>query len=221
MEDIQETQQQDIEEVNGGYDEITDDQVIDFNSFLRSDTPEMVSMKLLESTYGDIDFMKRDMVDKFLDFIYFKVQTGYYDIINMAYPTRRMNDKKIEEIVIEMINEHLYPEIILRLLKFFSRNIYDSDSNLYVANLIHSELIIQGIFETFKLFKKDIFIADMGQRSLNVKRVQQFSPRSDDVLSSPLDATCRLKYILAFFAFKFNVDHIYTEEDILLGSYKN
>ena len=47
-----------------------------------------------------------------------------------------------------------------------------------------------------------------------MKRIQQYSPRSENKLSSPLDAAARLKYILEFFLFKYDVSGIYTKEDL-------
>jgi len=173
--------------------------------------------KIIEASYETDDFMKKDALDRLLDFVFFKVQTGYVHIYNLAYPIRRMSDDILEERVIELLNHHLYPEIMLKLLKFFTRNLYDSDSNLSMANLITSELIIKGIFDAYQLFKKDIFEPDGDKRALNVKRIQQFSPRSDNKLSSPLDTAARFKYILEFFMIKMNVDTIYTKEDLLLS----
>jgi hypothetical protein len=128
-----------------------------------------------------------------------------------------MLDHELEKKIIEIINKHLYPEIIFRILKFFTRNVHDADTNLYIANLIYSEDIIKSIYDTFKLFKKDIFTNDRDRRTLNVKRIQQYSPRSENKLSSPLDAVARLKYILEFFLVKYDLAHLYTKEDLLLG----
>jgi len=191
-------------------------ELINYDSILRYTKLELVAEKMIEGTYGEADFMKKDTIDKFLEFVHTKVQTGYLDIPSMAYPTRRMMDKELEKKIIELINVHLYPEIVLRLLKFFARNVYDSDSNLYIANLIQSEDIIRSIFETFKLFRKDIFIANPDKRALNVKRMQQFSPRTDNRQSSPLDASCRLKYILEFLSITHDTGQIYTKEDLVL-----
>ena len=60
-------------------------------------------------------------------------------------------------------------------------------------------------------------MSDPGKRSLNVKRLQQFSMHSDDRLSSPLDTAARLKYILEFFLIKYDVSHLFTREMILLS----
>jgi len=132
----------------------------------------------------------------------------------MAYPTKRMHDHELEAKIKKLINELLYPEIVLRILKYFTRNIHESDTNLYIANLIESEEIIKSCYQTFNLFKKDIFIYNTEQKSLNVKMIQQFSPQSDYRLSLPLDACARLKYVLEFFYIKQNVKHIYTLDDI-------
>lgn len=178
---------------------------------------EKVATIIIEETYKDIDVLKKDSIDKFLDFVNIKVRTGHYYIPSMAYPLKRMTDKVLEQKIIKLINIHMNPDIILRLLKNFTRNIHDSDSNLCLAYLIESEDIIRGIYETFLLFKKDIFKRTSYERTINVKRVQQFPLTTDDTMSSPLDAACRLKYILEFIAIKQKVEHIYTFNDIQLS----
>jgi hypothetical protein len=189
-------------------------QLINFEKIIKNENLEDVAEKFVESTYVEQHFMRKDAIDRFLDFIFFKTQTGYFHVIHMAYPFKRMHDRELEQRVISLINEHLYPEIVLRMLKFFTRNIHDSDTNLYMANLVESEAIIRSVYESFLLFKKDIFIYDMEKKCLNVKRVQQFSAQSDSALSLPLDACTRLKYVLEFFLIKYNLTHIYTSEDI-------
>ena len=169
---------------------------------------------ILEGTYKDIDIQRKDTLDHFLDYVISKIRTGSYYIPSLAFPTRRMNDGELEDKVIKLINIHLYPEIVLPILKYFARNVKDSDKNLYVAYLINSEDIIKSIYDTFILFKKDIFITDKDKRTLNVKRIQQFPPTTENQLSSPLDAASRFKYILEFIAIKQKVDHIYTPEQI-------
>jgi len=191
--------------------------IIDYESLLKTYDLQKVADDILEASYGVVDIMKKDSIDRLLDFIYFKVQTGFWNYGHMAYPTKTMNDKQLEDKLIDLINNYLYPEIVLKLLKFFTRNIHDSDSNLYVANLITSEDVIKSIYEAYILFKKDIFEKDEDKRSLNVKRIQQFSPRSDNKLSSPLDAAARLKYILEFLYSVRSVDHIFTKEDLMLS----
>ena len=178
---------------------------------------ENIANKILEGTYLDIDILRKDTLDRFLDFVIFMVKTGNTYVINQAYPTKRMADLELEEKIIQLINIHLYPDIILRILKYFTRNIYDSDTNLYLANLIQSDELINAILDTFQLFKKDILINDRDGRTLNVKRIQQFSLRADNIVSSPLDAACRLKYILEFIALKQNVNHLFTNDDITLS----
>ena len=192
-------------------------QLINFEKIIKNEKLEDIAEKLIESTFAEHHFMKKDAVDRLLDFAYFKIQTGSFYVIHMGYPTKRMHDKELEKKMIELINEHLYPEIVLRLLKFFSRNIHNSDSNLYIAYLIESESIIKSIYDTFKLFQKDIFIYNKEKKTLNVKMIQQFSARSDLSLSLPLDACARFKYILEFFAIKQNVSQIYTLDDLQLA----
>lgn len=193
-------------------------QIIDFDELLKNNDLETVARRLSEGSLEMADFMRKDIIDRFLDYVYFKVSTGNVDIPSMAYPTKRMLDSELEKKVIEVINVHLYPEIIFRLLKFFTRNLHDSDTNLYIANLVYSEDIIKSIYDTYRMFKKDIFTVDRDRRTLNVKRMQQYSPRSDNKLSSPLDAAARLKYVLEFFLMKYNIAHLYTREDILLAA---
>lgn len=171
---------------------------------------------IIEGTYKSTDIFKKDSIDRFLDFIISKVRTGSYYIPSLAFPTRRMSDNELENKIIELINKYLYPEIVLPVLKYFARNVKDSDKNLYLAYLINSDEIIKAIYETFILFRKDIFNTDLHKRSLNVKRIQQLPPAAEDSVSSPLDATCRFKYILEFIALKQNVEHIYTAEQIKL-----
>lgn len=192
-------------------------QLVDFDELLRSNSLEDVAQRLSEGALEMADFMRKDVIDRFLEFVFFKVQTGNVDIPSMAYPTRRMLDAELEKKIIELINVHLYPEIIFRLLKFFTRNLHDADTNLYIANLVYSEDIIKSVYDTYRMFKKDIFIDNRDKRTLNVKRIQQYSSRSENKLSSPLDAAARLKYILEFFLMKYNISHLYMKEDLLLS----
>ncbi|HOV09353.1 MAG: hypothetical protein BWY23_02347 [Spirochaetes bacterium ADurb.Bin218] len=196
-------------------------QLINFEKILKEEKLEAVAEKLIESTFAEQHLMRKDAIDRLIDFAFFKAQTGEYYIIHMAYPTKRMHDREMEEKIKKLFNDLLYPEIVLRLLKFFARNVYDPDSNLYLANLIESDEIIRSIYDTFKLFKKDIFITDKEKKTLNVKRIQQFSPHSEARLSSPLDACSRFKYILEFFMIKKDVSHIYKAEDIKMYSLAN
>lgn len=208
-----------LEESGGPADPVAEEsavRLIDFDDLLRNNDLETAAQRLSEGAFEIADFMKKDIIDRFLEFIFFKISTGSMDIPNMAYPTKRMLDRELEKKIIELINNHLYPEIIFRLLKFFTRNVHDADTNLYMANLIYSEDIIKSIYDTYALFKKDIFKDDRDRRTLNVKRMQQYSSRSDNKLSSPLDAAARLKYILEFFLVKYDVSHLYTKEDLRL-----
>ncbi|MBN2041901.1 MAG: hypothetical protein JW864_17835 [Spirochaetes bacterium] len=179
---------------------------------------QMIADVIIEGTYKDTDIQRKDTLDHFLDYVMSKVRTGSYYIPSLAYPTRRMADKELEDKVIKLINIHLYPEIVLPILKFFARNVKDSDKNLFLAYLINSDEIIKSIFDTFVLFKKDIFNPDKDKRTLNVKRIQQFPPTTENQLSSPLDAASRFKYILEFIALKQNVEHIYTPEQTKLSA---
>lgn len=200
-----------------GFDIFQQSRFINIDLLLKEKDLESTAGLLLEDTLRDTDIMRKDSLDKFLDFIIFKIRTGIPFIINAAYPTKRMLDKEIEKKVMELINVHLYPEILLKLLKYLTRNLHDSDANLQLAYLITSDEIIRAIYDTFLLLKKDIYIMDPEKRSRNVKRIQQVSPRTDNKIASPLDASCRLKYILEFISLKQNVGHIYTGDDLLLG----
>lgn len=189
-------------------------QLINFDRIIKNEKLEAVAEKLIESTFAEQHFMRKDAIDRLIDFTFFKVQTGSFHVIHMAYPTKRMHDRDLEARIIRLFNELLYPEIVLRILKFFARNIHDSDTNLYIANLIEADAIIRSVYETFRLFQKDIFIYNTEQKSLNVKRIQQFSPQSDYRLSLPLDACARFKYVLEFFQIRQDVSHIYSPDDI-------
>ncbi len=119
---------------------------------------EDVAELILEGSYHSVDIFKKDSMDRFLDFIIAKVRTGSYYIPSLAFPSRRMSDKELEDNLIKLINIHLNPEIILPILKYFARNIKDSDKNLYLAYLITSDEIINSIYETFLLFKKEVIL---------------------------------------------------------------
>jgi hypothetical protein len=173
-----------------------------------------VAARILDGAYKSMDIQKKESIERFLDFVLLKVKTGSYYIPSLAFPTRRMSDQEMEEKIIQLINIHLNPEIVFPVLKYFARNIKDSDKNLHLAYLINAEDIIKSIYDTFLLFKKDIFIPDPNKRTLNVKRIQQFPPTTANSFSSPLDAACRFKYILEFIALKQNVNHIYTADQI-------
>ena len=201
----------------GGIPDLKQHGQVNYDFLIRTYSPSDVAEKLVEWSYGESDIMRRDTLDRLLDFIYFKAQTGYAEVINMAYPSRRMNDRDLEARIVELINVHLYPEIVLKLLKFFSRNLYDPDSNLFIAALIESDEIIRAIFDTYRLFKKDIFNPDPERRCLNVKRIQQFSPRSDRKLSSPLDAAARLKYVLEYLSVRKDTSALFSREDLMLS----
>jgi hypothetical protein len=196
--------------------ELETGELLDLESLFKEGELEQVAHSLMEGTFKAFDLLKKDSLDKFLDFVAFKIKTGRPHIPNLAYPTMRMYDEQLEAKVIQVLNYHLFPEIILRLLKFFARNIHNSDTNLHMAYLIESDDIIRSIYETFLLFRKDIFNPDKNRRTLNVKRIQQYPPAKDNVHSSPLDAASRLKYVLEYISLKQHVEHIYTAKDILL-----
>ncbi len=178
---------------------------------------ERITKLIVETTYDDYYASKKDTLDRFLDFIYFKAKSGISHVVNLAYPSKRIADEKIEKKVKILLNENMMPEIILRILKFFTRNIQNSDTNLYLAELIENKQIIQSIFETFTLFKNDISEKDQTRRYLNVKSIQQFPSKTQDKFSSPLDAACRLKYVLEYMALKENMSQIYTEDELKLS----
>ncbi len=199
--------------------ELETSELLDIESLLKEERIEIAAQAIIEGTFKAFDILKKDSLDKLIDFMSFKIKTGYSYIINLAYPTMRMHDRELERKLIELINIHLNPDIILKLLKHFTRNIHNPDTNLHIAFLIEDDTIIKSIYSTFLLFKKDIFIADPSKRTLNVKRIQQFPPATDNKNSSPLDAAARLKYVLEFLALKQNVSHIYRQKDIMLSDY--
>ncbi|HQL81247.1 MAG TPA: hypothetical protein PK307_03545, partial [Spirochaetota bacterium] len=67
-------------------------QLVDFDDLLRNNAIENVAQRLSEGALEMADFMRKDVIDRFLEFVFFKVQTGNMDIPNLAYPTRRMLD---------------------------------------------------------------------------------------------------------------------------------
>jgi hypothetical protein len=189
---------------------------VNIENILKSDVPlEAAADRILDTVLMDNDIITRkDVLDRFLDYLHFKAKTGYDHILNLAYPSKRIEDPVIESKAIELINVHLVPNIIYSLLKYFTRNIQSSDTNLYIAWLLEKDEVIRPIYETFLLFKKDIFHPDKDSRSKNVRRLQQHLDTADARGSSPLDAACRLKYILEYIMLKQDVSHIYTKEDL-------
>jgi len=191
---------------------------LNLESLLREDKdPELIAQDILEGEFFELDIHRKDYLDRFLDFIYFKVSTGIPHIIHDAYPSKRMHDKELESKIRELLNDHLYPDILFPLLKHFSRNMHNSDTNLYLAYLVEADEIINTIYDTFIMFRNDSWILDPEKRTLNVKRIQQYLARSENQHSSPLDAACRFKYILEFIAIKQKVDHIYTIDQLKLS----
>ena len=190
---------------------------VDFENIITQNNPKEAAAIILESNPEEFDFKRRDLLDRFMDFVYFKAQTGYWEDFNDAYPTKRMNDKILEKKIIEILNEHLYPNIVFKILKFMTRNIYEPDTNLFIANLIYSKDIIRSIYETYILFKKDVYTNDKETRFLNVMKIQQFLVQPNKDLSSPLEAAARLKYVLEFLSLKNNLDDIFKKEDLLLS----
>lgn len=197
------------------------ERLLDIENLLKEEKDlDIVAERIITSTYSDPDISRKDALDRFLEFIFFKIKTGDPYIINLAYPSKRMTDKELEKRIITLLNVHLFPDIVLKILRHFTRNTKNADTNLYLAYLIVSDEIITSIYETFKLFKKDINETDPNKRNNNVKKIQQFinaQSDSETSSSSPLDAACRFKYILEFIAIKQNVKHLYTFDDIQLS----
>ena len=191
---------------------------VDFENIIHQNSPKDAAAIILESSDEKINFMHKDIFDRFIEFIYFKAQTGYWEEFNDAYPTKRMNDKILEKKIAEMLNEHLYPNIVPRILKFMTRNLYEPDTNLFIANLIYSKDIIRSIYETYLLFKKDVYSNNKETRYLNILKIQQFAVQHNNDLSSPLDAATKLKYVLEFLSLKNDLDDIFKKEDILLSA---
>lgn len=192
--------------------------IIDFDALLKTKSPEDAAETILNASYESLETRRRDALERFIDFVDTKIRTGYWVEFNDAYPFKRMNDTLLEEKAIVMLNEYLYPDIVIKLLKFMTRNIYDPDSNLFIANLITSQDIIKSFYDTYNLFKKDIMITDKNERALNVKRIQQFPANSDINLSSPLEAASYLKYVLEFLHLKGLGEGIFTLEDLRLSN---
>jgi hypothetical protein len=195
---------------------LEESKAINIDNLLKERDLDLIASTIVDDTLRDTDILRKDLLDRFLDYVIFKISTGMPYIIHQAYPTKRVIDKELETKLMQLINEKLYPEIVLKLLKYFTRNNHDSDTNLYLAFMINSEDIIRAIYDTYLLFKNDIFVSDPDKRTMNVKRIQQVSPRTENKVASPLDAACRFKYILEFIALKQRVDHIYTMSDLLL-----
>jgi hypothetical protein len=207
----------------------TDFEVSVQNAFVNIENILKSGMPLYEGAERILDTMlmdnslvtKKDALDRFIDYVHFKAKTGYDHIINLAYPSKRIADAEIERKLAELINIHLIPSIIFPILKFFTRNVQTSDTNLYIAYLLESDDTIRPVYDTFCMFKKDIYITDPDARARNVKRIQQYVASADEKYSSPLDAACRLKYVLEYIALKQDVSHIYTEADIQLSPLKS
>ncbi len=200
------------------YDEGQQDAVRNIHDLLKNDIPlQEVADIIVEGTFLGHDIERKDSLDRFLDYVVYKVKTGVPFIPSLAYPTMRIEDKVIEAKCIELINEYLIPEIIIKILKFFSRNVQQSDTSLYLANLITNESIIQSVFDTYHTFRKDIHNPDKEKKTRNVKMLQQFSAHTDNRFSSPLDAAARFKYVLEYFLLMRPVEHLYTKNDIKLS----
>ena len=192
---------------------------VNIENILKSDLPiDEAAERIHDAQLLETDILTRkDSLDRFLDYVYFKAKTGYDHIEHLAYPSKRISDPEIEQKARELINVHLLPTIIFSLLKFFTRNVQSSDTNLYIAYLIESDEVVKPLYDTFRMFKNDIFKKDKEARSTNVKRLQQYVSAAEDRFSSPLDAACRLKYILEYIALNRDVSHIYMKEDLQLG----
>jgi hypothetical protein len=192
---------------------------VNIENILKSDLPiDEAAERIHDAQLLETDILTRkDSLDRFLDYVYFKAKTGYDHIEHLAYPSKRISDTEIEQKARELINVHLLPTIIFSLLKFFTRNVQSSDTNLYIAYLIESDEVVKALYDTFSMFRNDIFKKDKEARSTNVKRLQQYVSAAEDRFSSPLDAACRLKYILEYISINRDVSHIYTKEDLQLG----
>ena len=192
---------------------------VNIENILKSDLPiDEAAERIHDAQLLETDILTRkDSLDRFLDYVYFKAKTGYDHISHLAYPSKRISDPEIEQKARELINVHLLPTIIFSLLKFFTRNVQSSDTNLYIAYLIESDEVVKPLYDTFCMFKTDIFKKDKEARSINVKRLQQYVSAAEDRFSSPLDAACRLKYILEYIALNRDVSHLYTKDDLMLG----
>jgi|GEM_PF-230469 len=196
---------------------------VNIENILKSNIPlEDAADRILETVLLDSSMITRkDALDRFLDYVHFKARTGEDYILNIAYPSKKIPDEELERKIIELINIHLIPSIIFPILKFFTRNVQRSDTNLYIAHLLRSESVIRPVYETFLMFKKDVFIQDKDLRSKNVKKIQQYVASADEKYSSPLDAACRLKFVLEYISLENDTSAIYSPEDIRLAPVSN
>lgn len=189
-----------------------------FHTLLKSRKPldEIGEIILEGGMIIDNNIQRKDTLDRFIDFIFFQAKTGIPYIPSLAYPCKKIADPDMEEIIIELLNEHLFPEISLSIWKFFTRNVQDPDTNLYLANLIRNDSLIKAAYETFLRFKDDIEIEDPVEKTKYVKMLQQYSSQRDDRYSSPLDAACRFKYILEYLLLITKKTHLYSLDDLKL-----
>jgi hypothetical protein len=203
---------------NNIYNPGQQDTVKNIHDLLKNDIPLFdVAETIVEGTFLGHDIERKDSLDRFLDYVVYKVRTGVPYIPSLAYPTMQIEDPEIESKCIELINDFLIPEIIIKVLKYFSRNVQQADTSLYLANLITNEVIIQSVFDTFKTFRRDIYETDRERKTLNVKRLQQFSAHTDNRFSSPLDAAARFKYVLEYLYLIRPIQHMFTLDELSLS----
>lgn len=196
----------------------TQQSIKNIHDLLKGGVPlQDVAGTIVEGAFLGHEIEHKDAFDRFIDYIVYKARTGVPHIDNLAYPTMRIEDPEIEEKCTALLNEYLVPEIVINILKYFSRNVQQSDTNLYLAHMITSDTIIKSILETFQAFKKDVQNPDRDRKTLNVKRLQQFSSHTDNRFSSPLDAAARFKYILEYLSISRSVEHLYTADDIRMS----
>lgn len=192
--------------------------ILDFDDLLKTKLSNQdIANVILNKSYDDEEIItRRDTLDRFLDFIYFKVKTGEPHIINLAYPSQRMADKDLENKIIDILNYRLMPDIIIKILRYFTINLKNSQTNLFLAYLIVDAGLIKPIYESFKTFKKDVFLDTVEARCRSVKNLQQHTQRTDPVFSNPLDSACRFKYILEYILLKQNIKNLYSADDLVL-----
>ena len=71
---------------------------VNIENILKSDLPlDEAAERIHDAQLLETDILTRkDSLDRFLDYCYFKAKTGYDHIIHLAYPSKRIGDDEIE-----------------------------------------------------------------------------------------------------------------------------
>ena len=78
---------------------------INIGNLLKERDIEAIASVLLEDTFRDTDIMRRDSLDRFLDYAAFKAKTGIAYIPSLAYPSMRIIDTELEKKIIELLGK--------------------------------------------------------------------------------------------------------------------